>query len=269
MKKTLIAIVALAAASSAIADTHHPLATPDEFLEVSANTYEWGVTAHRESYREFDSKGKLMQEIAQMTGIKGSLTRTLGDTGGQVVLTGEYAAGRADYTGSYIGGQYGDLAITGLRRSLFEATGTYKQTSPMWRGVTAGVGLGYRQLVDNLQDAGPGGYKRTNDRVYLSLGVERTIELNRWTVTPGVQYKHLLASRQTSDLQGGVTVNQHDGYGAEASVAVHYKGDGYKSVITPFVRIWDIQDSAIDGRTGLYEPRNKTKEVGLSVAVQF
>ncbi|WP_157643979.1 hypothetical protein [Burkholderia ubonensis] len=270
MKKTLFALVALVAAGSAMANSTNPFARDivEPVAVKSPYTFELGLTTHREVYKEYGQDGaKLMQEEAWMTGVKGGVTREFADIGGKLVLTGEFAMGKSDYTGSYMGGNYGELHINNLTRSLFEVTGMYKQTAPLWKGLTAGAGLGYRRLVDNLQE-GSGGYKRTNDRLYLILGLEQEFQMKQWTITPGVQYKHILMSKQKSDLLGGVTVRQNDGYGAEASIAFAHKGDKFNTVVTPYYRIWDIKDSNVHS-TGLYEPRNKTKEFGVSLTFQF
>lgn len=271
MKKTLFALVALAATGSAMAASTNPFSRDiqEPVAVKSPYTFELGLTTHREVYKEFAGGGKLMQEEAWMTGVKGGVTRDFADIGGKVVLTGEFALGRANYTGSYMGGNYGDLHMGGLNRSLIEVTGMYKQSAPLWNGLTAGAGLGYRRLVDNLQDGGPGGYKRTNDRLYLILGLEQAFQTKNWTITPGVQYKHILKSKQTSDLLGGVTVDQNRGYGAEATIAFAHKGEKFNTVITPYYRLWNVKDSTVDARTNLYEPRNKTKEYGVALTVQF
>lgn len=274
MKKTIFAAVAFALAGSAFAEAPAALAvsaqpTIETTLAVaSPYTYELGVSTHRELYEEFTSAGKLMQEEAMMTSIRGSVSRKVGDTGGTVILSGAYSFGDADYTGSYWGGQYGDLQRGGLGRYSVETSLMYKYTSPMWNGVTVGSGLGYRRLVDNLQEGGPGGYKRSNDRYYLALSLEKEIVVSDWTITPAVQYKHLLKSEQFSDIAGGVTVAQNSGYGAEVSMAFATKLGGYETIITPFYRTWDIQDSEVS-RSGLYEPRNTTTESGVALTIKF
>lgn len=273
MKKSALALLSFALAGSAFAagtvnTSTSPLATPD-IKEVSPYTYELGMGTHRELYEEFDnSNGKLMQEEAQMIAIRGSVSRKIGDTGGTVILSGEYAFGDSNYTGAYWGGKYGDLKIKGLGRSAIETQLTYRHTSPMWNGVSAGVGLGYRRLVDNLQEAGPGGYKRVNDRYYLALSLEKEIAVDAWTITPSAQYKHILKSNQYSDLYGGINTAQKDGHGAEFAVAFATKGTDFTTVITPYYRLWDIKDSEIHPM-GVYEPRNKTSEAGVAVSFKF
>jgi len=273
MKKTLFAIVALMAATSAMAVTSNNPFTrdipPPAPAVPSPYTFELGLTTHHETYREFGLDGsRLMQEEAWFAGVKGGVTRTIGDTGGSVVLTGEYSLGKSDYTGSYVGGSYGDLSVHNLDRSLLEVTAMYKQTAPLWNGLTAGLGIGYRRLVDNLDDAGEGGYKRTNDRLYLTVALEQSFKFQSWTVTPAVQYDHILMGRAKSDLLGGITVNQNNGWGAKGSILVTHK-DRFNTSIEPYFRYWDVKASNVDAATGLYEPRNKTTEAGVNVTLHF
>lgn len=274
MKKSALALVAFALAGTAFAaapvnTSTSPLAVAPEVKIASPYTYELGLGTHRELYEEFNADGsKLMQEEAQMTAIRGSVSRKVGDTGGAVILSGEYAFGDSTYTGAYWGGNYGDLKIKGLSRYAFDTQLTYKHTSPMWNGVSVGAGLGYRRLVDNLQEAGAGGYKRVNDRYYLALSLEKDIAIDAWTITPSAQYKHILKSNQYSDLFGGVNTAQKEGHGAEFAVAFAHKGADYTTVITPYYRMWDIKDSEMHP-LGVYEPRNKTSEAGVALSFKF
>ena len=267
MKKLLIAALAFAATGSALAASTNPLAIPAEAPAAkSPYAYELGMSTHREVYDEFADGAILMREEAVLSTINVGVSRAIGDTGGTVVLRGQFGIGKADYTGSYMDGNYGDLKLSGLHRNFADVTATYKQTSPAWNGLTVGAGIGYRRLVDNLQDGGPGGYKRINERTYLALSLEQAIDFTNWSVTPGVQYKHIVSSKQKSDLMGGISVDQPNGHGAEASIAFVNKSSAYS--VTPFFRIWDIKDSDVHS-TGLYEPRNKTKEIGVAVTYQF
>lgn len=270
MKKTLFVTLAFAITGSALAASPNLLAPlPVSPAAKSAYSYELGMSMHRETYEEFDVDGKLMQEVAPMAGIKGGVARAIGENGGTLVLSGELDMGQAEYTGSYIGGNYGDLRQGGLRRRLVDVSVTYKQTAPAWNGLTVGAGLGYRRLVDNLQDSGAGGYKRINERTYLTVGLEQAFNSAQWSITPGVKYKHPVSSKQTSpDLLGGISVDQPTGYGAEASLAIVKKEVRYRIAVTPFIRVWEMRDSDIH-RSGLYEPRNKTTEAGVSATYQF
>lgn len=267
----MLVTLILAAASSAFA-VETPAKNGEVAVPAAAKSpyyFDIGVTTHREVYEEFSNGLRGMRETAVMNSLHAGVQRAIGESGGRVELNGELGLGSGDYTGSYMDGNYGDLHFSGLHRQLASVEALYKFSAPAWKGFTVGAGAGYRHHVDNLQDAGTAGYKRINDRSYLLLGVEQRIQLENWTITPALQYKHIVSSKQKSDLAGGVSVEQPDGYGAELAVSFSRKSEGYSVEYTPFVRTWDMQDSKIDAGTRLYEPRNKTREIGLTVAFHF
>ena len=257
------ATAALAAAFSsgaAIAQAFAP-------AQAKGFTAELGISHHQEAYEEF-AKGsgeKLMRETAPMLGVKGSIAHAVGAYG-QVKATAEYAFGDGTYTGARQGGSYGDVRASGLRRMLVESTVSYRHAQPNWAGVAFKGGLGFRHLVDNLQDAGEGGYKRTNQRLYAILGLERPFSAGAWWATPSLEYKHSLWSRNKSDLEGGITHRQH-GNGHELSVAFSQKAGTAPVTIRPFYRAWNIAHSSES--KGSYEPKNKTTELGLDLSWRF
>lgn len=271
MKKILFAALALAAAGSSLAAATNPLVLPvAEAAPKSPYTYELGIATHREVYEEFADSGKLMQETAVLSSLVAGVSRAIGDTGGAIELRSQISlVGKADYIGAYMGGEYGSVRGSGQHRHFVDVTATYKQTASEWNGVTAGAGVGYRRLQDDLNDLGPGGYKRVNQRVYLTASLERAFEFTNWTITPGVQYKHIVSSKQKSDLAGGVTNKQPNGQGGEVSVALIEKGIRYNSVLSMYYRGWNIKDSNVDAASKLYEPRNKTKEFGVAATYKF
>lgn len=262
MKKSSFAVTALLfAALSASAATAFAADTAP-----SPYSYELGVTQHREVYKETAPNGdKIMQQTANMVGVKGSVTRHI-TAEGKVKVTGEYAYGDANYTGALMGGNYGDLQLGGLGRTMFETTAVYTHSANAWQGVAVSAGLGYRRHVDNLQDAGEIGYKRTNERIYAIVGIERAFDAGSWIITPAAEYKHTLHSTQKSDLIGGIKNAQH-GNGGELSVSFAQKGNGYPVTIRPFYRTWDIADSSVS--QGFYEPKNKTSEAGIDLMWRF
>lgn len=261
MKKTRLTLFGLMAAATLTASFAASAAEP-----ASPYNYELGLTSHHESYIERGLGGeRLMKESANFTGIKGSVGRALG-ADGYVKATAAFAFGDADYIGSYQGGSYGDLHVGGLNRYLFDTSAVYLHSAKEWNGFALKGGLGYRRLQDNLQEAGPGGYKRINDRVYGIIGAQRTIAAGEWDITPSVEYKHTLWSQQHSDVYGGLNMRQH-GNGAEVSIAFAQKGNKFPVTITPFFRTWHVADS--ETVQGAYEPRNKTNEVGVDLAWRF
>lgn len=267
MKKSYLSLALIAAAALSSGAAMAQSAKPVNGTQASPYTFELGLTTHRETYEEFSAEdgGKVMRQTAPMVGLKGSVSRALG-ADGKVKATAQYSWGNADYTGAYMGGQYGDLHLGGLSRQLFETTAVYTHSAPAWNGFGVKGGLGYRHLVDNLQDAGPSGYKRTNDRVYAIVGVEQVLQSAHWTITPAAEYKHSLWSRHESDLLGGVKHRQH-GNGGELSVAFAQKDGLTPMTIRPFYRVWNIDHSNVS--QGFYEPKNETSELGIDVSWRF
>lgn len=232
-----------------------------------------GVTQHRESYKEYDTAGgPFMKEDARMVGIKAQLEHKLSrDT--KAVYSASYLVGESDYTGAYHGDPYGSLMVSGIGRNLFELTGEYKLKPAAWNQFGMGIGMGYRRLTDNLQEGGPGGYKRTNELLYASVGIERDFKINSWVITPALKYKHLIKGKQTMDVFGGVPLEQDKGKGSELSLKIeHTNADGSGLLIEPFVRMWDIKESKpthLIGPWYLVEPHNKTKEIGVDLSWRF
>jgi hypothetical protein len=228
-------------------------------------TYELGVTTHTELYEEFGtSNQKIMQEKGALIGVKGSVTRRLGRDN-KLVVAGEIAMGYSDYTGSYIGGNYGDLRFNGQSRFLLDVSVAYGQSIPQWSDVAFSVGLGYRRLTDNLQEAGPAGYQRVNGRIYLALGVEKPFHSGNWTISPGLNYRSALWGNQYSAISGGLDKRQKDASGIELYVNFAHKPS--RITVTPFLRTWSAEDSKVNG--GFYEPRNDTREVGVALTYRF
>ncbi len=228
-------------------------------------TYELGVTTHTELYEEFGtSNQKIMQEKGALIGVKGSVTRHLGRDS-KLVVAGELAVGDSDYTGSFIGGNYGELRFNGQSRLLLDVSVAYRRSVPQWSDVAFSVGLGYRRLTDNLQEAGPAGYQRVNDRIYLALGVEKPFHSASWTISPGLNYRSALWGNQYSAIAGGLDKKQRGASGFELYVNLAHKPS--RITVTPFLRTWNADDSRVTG--GFYEPRNDTREVGVALTYRF
>ena len=160
---------------------------------------------------------------------------------------------------------YGDLRFNGQSRFLLDVSVAYGQSIPQWSDVAFSVGLGYRRLTDNLQEAGPAGYQRVNDRIYLALGVEKPFHSGNWTISPGLNYRSALWGNQYSAISGGLDKRQKDASGIELYVNFAHKPS--RITVTPFLRTWSAEDSKVNG--GFYEPRNDTREVGVALTYRF
>lgn len=229
-----------------------------------------GPTLYRETYEEFDRQDqKFMQEEATMYGVDVRLGYALTDHLSMGTRYG-FAAGRATYTGSLQHGQYGDLVTSGLPRYRHQLVLDTTYRTALGTGITAGIG--WRRLDDHM-DKSKTGYRRVNDMTYASLGVDHPFRFDHWAIVPAVTYKHLLEGNQYSDMWGGIDKKQTSGNGYDLSIALvrSYAG-GASLKLEPFLRTWDIADSEkVAAPIGgyIYEPRNKTREVGLNVSWMF
>lgn len=140
------------------------------------------------------------------------------------------------------------------------------------------AGLGYRRLDNDLRDLGSGGYRRTSQYLYLPIGLIHRFMLDGDSrISTTLEYDYLLKAEQKSylsdvspayaTLYGDPVNKQKDGYGARLSVAYEKK---YWSAGL-FFNYWKIDDSEINyyGVWSVMEPRNSTKEIGVSLKYRF
>lgn len=228
-----------------------------------------GTEVYEETYLERHQGQRLMQERATMKGITGDVRFGI-DKQNAVRLSGRYAWGTSDYTGSYSGQAYGSLTLPGLSRRTYDIRSTYEWTTRSFDyPVTLSVGAGYRNLVDRLDQAPMGGYRRESQYFYGTLGVGSVFKVGdgSWTLAPKASYQHLLRGFQYSN---DIVNRQDGGYGLEVSTALSRSvGNGSISV-TPFYRYWKIADSRLNTSAGGWmEPRNTTSEFGVQVSYRF
>lgn len=267
-KYLLPAVLAMAAAAtfstSASAQAPEVRYSPTPGLEFSVGKYE-------ETYKEKDQNGgPLMQEVAKMTSVKLTHTVPINQAWSQRVGL-EYAFGDSTYTGSYWGGQYGDLVEGDISRWRFESDLTMVFSHPDLKGLSLTGGLGYRVLRDNLQET-VGGYERQNKLFYATVGAEHRINLdNGWAFTPSVQYKHLLKGTQESSIAKDLSQKKGNGYDVNLRLE-KTNSYGYGFAATAYLRTWDVKDSEMAPYSGggyIYEPANTTKEVGVRLSYMF
>lgn len=234
-------------------------------------SYQLGVEAYHETYKETVDGAAFMKEEAPMLGLTGGVNFRFSPLD-EVQVDGRYARGQSKYTGAYQGQPYGSLVNEDIDRLSWELSATYKRYVPEWDGVKLGLGLGHRYLEDRL-DKYPGGYRRKNTLNYVTMGIERPTQFaNGWTMTPAFRYKVLLDGEQKSDSQ----VNDlPSGMGYDLAVDFAKRNGKLEWVISPYLRTWHIKksDSVYYLDSGLvyesYEPDNKTRELGVGLSVRF
>jgi hypothetical protein len=129
------------------------------------------------------------------------------------------------------------------------------------------VGAGYRYLNDDFSAVTAAGYERAANYFYSPLGIEALVTLNSvWQIGGSAEYDLFWCGRQKS-FWGWATNDQHDGYGARGSLRLVRQGKKTNLILEPYVIYWDIKDS--DVAFGIYEPRNRSTEAGMRVALQF
>lgn len=167
-----------------------------------------------------------------------------------------YSAGSADYQSPVSG----HLANT--PHWYYEASVSVGKDIQMDGYVLAPyVGLGVRHLLSDL------GYKRDSHYTTLPLGVTHKIKLaDRSQLLTSVEYMHLLRGQQKAQLVlESVSLGQTKGYGLRLSMLKRYPSWSVGPVFT----YWNIGQSEVGGVIPVFEPHNKTTELGIVAAYHF
>lgn len=265
--KSKIIRSALLGAMLATAFTAHAQAATSS---TSPWTIELGTGSQMSTYKESMNGSTVMQLKGGMVGLTVGATRLL-DNDAEVHVDFSYYTGSAKYTGSYWGMNYGSLVIPGDQLNQYELNGIYKMPVNGAHGAKVLLGMNYRQLSDDLGKVVSGGYYRENQRVSLVVGAEKEMQLSQaWSVTPRLLMKAIVHGQQYTDLYGGFTQHQR-GWGGELAADINCKNADNTLTITPYLKTWAVNESNIvnAGGKALVEPKNTTKEIGISIAYKF
>jgi hypothetical protein len=192
---------------------------------------------------------------------------------------GRFAGGYVDYDSVDTG------STTGEPDYLFEVR---LAGGKSWTGGAADwswfAGLGYRNLINDSSDKTTTfggktyyGYKRQSTYVYLPVGIEvRRPLADERAISAEIEYDHLLMGQQRSYLGETVSNRQHRGHGVRGGIDYSFN---MKLSLGIFANVWKIDDSEVvptnidfdaDGDAdALYEPRNRTREIGLRVRYSY
>ena len=123
------------------------------------------------------------------------------------------------------------------------------------------VGLGYRHLYSDI------GYKRTSTYNTLPLGLTHKMRMSgQAQLHTTVEYMHLLGGvHKVNLLSQNVSLNQRSGYGLRLSVM--HRLDTWS--VGPTLTYWNMDSSELGGVLPVYEPKNKTYELGFKGAYRF
>ncbi len=166
-----------------------------------------------------------------------------------------YSNGKADYT-SPISGNLKDTPSI-----LYEARLLTGKDIDMGSYVLSPyIGLGYRHLFSDL------GYERTSDYTTMPIGFILKLKLaDNSQLHTTFEYTHLLSGVQKVQLTQNISMEQKSGYGLRFSMLRRF--DTWS--VGPTLTYWNLDQSEVGGLTPLYEPKNKTLEIGLKGAFHF
>lgn len=123
------------------------------------------------------------------------------------------------------------------------------------------VGLGYRHLYSDI------GYERTSAYNTLPIGVTHKMSTSGLAqLHTTVEYMHLLSGKHKVNLLSqNVSLEQRHGYGLRLTVM--HRQEAWS--IGPTVTYWNMPRSEVAGVLPVYEPQNKTLELGFKGAYRF
>jgi hypothetical protein len=166
-----------------------------------------------------------------------------------------YSNGKADYT-SPISGNLNDTP-----NMFYEARFLTGKDIDMGSYVLSPyLGVGYRHLYSDL------GYERTSNYTTMPIGITHKVKLaDNSQLHTIFEYAHLLSGVQKVQLIQNVSMDQKSGYGLRFSMLRRF--DTWS--LGPTLTFWKLDQSEVGGLTQLYEPKNKTLEIGLKGAFHF
>ena len=165
-------------------------------------------------------------------------------------------SGKADYQSPFSG------AISNTPNRSFELRALVGKDFEVGGVVFAPyVGLGYRHLYSNI------GYERTSTYNTLPIGVTHKMSTSGLTqLHTTVEYMHLLNGvHKVNLLSQNVSLDQRRGYGLRLSVMRRQEAWS----MGPTLTYWNMPQSDVAGVLPVYEPQNKTIELGFKGAYRF
>jgi hypothetical protein len=173
-------------------------------------------------------------------------------------LKGEFQtiSGKADYQSPFSG------AITNTPNRSVEIRALVGKDFEVGGAVFAPyVGLGYRHLYSNI------GYERSSTYNTMPIGVTHKMSTSGLAqLHTTVEYMHLLSGEHKVNLLSqNVSLGQRRGYGLRLSVM--HRQDAWS--MGPTLTYWNMPQSEVSGVLPVYEPQNKTLELGFKGAYRF
>lgn len=166
-----------------------------------------------------------------------------------------YSNGKADYTSPISGN------LKGTPNSFYEGRLLTGKDIDMGSYVLSPyIGVGYRHLFSNL------GYERISNYTTMPIGLTHKVKLaDNSQLHTTMEYTHLLSGVQKVQLIQNISMDQKSGYGLRFSMLRRF--DTWS--LGPTLTYWNLDQSEFGGLTQIYEPKNKTLEIGLKGAFHF
>lgn len=244
----------------------------DEALSLKTSSgYEVGAQLSRYLYEEEKDGHFFMHTKGNRLGLSGAITQSFNNdwyVGGDV----RYSYSKVNYKGT---GTHG-----GIPDKLWEIRATGGKDFFM-NGylLSPYTGLGYRNLVNELNEIGRGGYRRESEYWYLPVGITHRFQTDSESrISTSIEYDYFLRGQQQSDLSdvrpgyNNAENNQHHGYGLRSTLAYERKDWS----VGFFYYYWKISDSESTSITNYgtsigqaMEPKNTTDEYGIQVKYRF
>ncbi len=137
--------------------------------------------------------------------------------------------------------------------------------------LTPYIGLGYRYL-NNDSSNNSAGYLRISNYFYIPVGADISWHKNKLIIQSRLEFDGLIHGIQYSGIDGGVTNQQREGWGANGYLLLGRDQGSWAWLIGPYIKYWKIQTSeTADGATQKvwYEPENNTVDAGLMMKFIF
>ena len=277
MKRTITVIAALVAAAGTAPGTAQAR-TPGGF--------EAGVEIFDYAYRERQEGETVVYDDGLFGGFHVTYVETLG---GGFFLRGKLAVatGSVDYRSP---DPAGDDRIENVDQSVGQLELHVGLDLPVGGGATLSpfIGLAGRALIDEsggeTSSGGLSGYDREIGYAYVPIGAGARLPVGKGAILVNAQYNLVLngtAESKFSDLDPEVPDLELDldgGHGLELSVAYETAIGKHALSFGPFLRHWKIDRSETFTLTNpedpseiieLFEPRNRTTELGLRLSFRF
>ncbi|WP_440682832.1 hypothetical protein [Cysteiniphilum halobium] len=136
--------------------------------------------------------------------------------------------------------------------------------------LTPYIGLGYRYLHNDSSN-NSAGYLRISNYFYIPVGADISWHMNKFIIQSRLELDGLIHGTQYSGIDGGISNQQREGWGANGYILLGREQGGWAWLIGPYIKYWKVQTSEVaSGNTNKWiEPENNTVDVGLMIKFIF